>query len=338
VALASQLNDPETFDYVDTLTNFSLATPERQLQRLRSGKAASSSLAILRGVVRVTSLLILGRIPEADDEIVSFSDLVRRSRSPQASWYADLMLATRAHMDGRYQEAKQLASRYLMAGNKYGDRNAIHSYEAQGVMRAFDAGGVAVYESRVRAMVKAFPRMVAWRGGLLLILLELGRLDEARVELGRIMAHGPVGDLPMNEWYVTVGALSLACGVLGDQEIGAKLYDELKPHAEQLVVFGYCTYCLGSTHRLLAALATGMREWHVARAHFELAAAKNIEIGAIACNAPVFFEFARMLKTAGDESEAMKWAAEAERLASRFAMGRLAERASGLAKSCPRSI
>lgn len=335
VAIASRSEDPEARQYVQTvesLLNFSLVHPERQLQLVPNQSGSNSSLELLQGLSRVTSLLILGRIIEADEEILRFAELVERSRHPQSRWYVDLMRATRAQMEGRYEQAAHLASSFLALGKKYGDRNAVHSFEAQRVMQAFDFGGIESYEPRVRAMVEAFPRMVAWRAGLALVLIELNRIEEARSQLHRVIAAGPVASLPPSEWYVTAATLALACGALGESTLAARLYADLLPHADQFVVFGYCTYCLGSTQRLLAALASGMGRWDAAKSHFEAAIARNSAIGALACNAPIYFEYARMLRAAGRESDAITWSRRAAKVALQFGMVRLAEKSRDLAR------
>jgi tetratricopeptide (TPR) repeat protein len=317
------VGDRDTSEYVDaaaSLINFSLLHPERQLGAV---SVRSESLEIFQRVLRVTSFLLLGQVDEADAEIVRFADLVRRSRHPQARWYIDLMRSTRALMEGQHDDYAQLASRYLALGEKYGDRNAMQSYAAQSLMRAFDLGGLEVYETRARSLVETFPSMVAWRAGLVLILAELDRVEDARSELYRLLDAHPLENSKPNEWYGTATGLALACAILGEPETSARLYAELHPHANQLVVFGYCSYCMGSTHRLLAALATGMKRWETADSHFEAARARNTMIGARACNARVYFEHARMLRAAERWSEANHCAERAEELASEFRMIRL---------------
>jgi DNA-binding winged helix-turn-helix (wHTH) protein/tetratricopeptide (TPR) repeat protein len=243
VQLAMQLDDPEATQYVNVLINFSLTQPERQLGSIGSCGSLSASLELLQRLVRVTALLVLGRVRDADREILDYSELVERARHPQARWYADLMRATRALMEGRHEQGEQLALRFLSLGMKHGDRNALHSYEAQRVMRAFEVGGIEVYEPRVRAMVETFPRMVAWRGGLTLVLLELGRLDEARSELYRVAEDYCSAKLPLSEWYVTAAALALTSSALGEAEIAERVYSDLLPHA---AAAHPCTWRTGS--------------------------------------------------------------------------------------------
>lgn len=334
VAIAARAGDAETRQYVDTveaLINFSLVHPERQLARVPNPSGSSASLELLQRLLRVTSLLLLGRVVEADAEILCFSELVAQSRHPQARWYVDLLRATRALMEGRYEEATESTSRYLVLGEKYGDRNAAQSHYAQSLMRAFDFGGLEIHELRTRSIVEAFPRMVAWRAALALVLTELDRVEDARLELHRVIDSRPLETSRPNEWYGTATALALTCGTVNEPEIAEKLYATLLPHAEQLVVFGYSSYCVGSAQRLLAALASGMGQWNLAASHFDAAESMNAAIGAHACNVRVYFERARMLRAAGQRSEGMRWAGRAAEVAAEFGMTRLAARSRDLA-------
>jgi tetratricopeptide (TPR) repeat protein len=328
--LASEIEDVETREFVSTsasLINFSVAEPELQVREIRTN---SESLEILQRVLRITSQMLLGRVTDADAEILSFAELMSCSRYPQARWYVDLMRATRAEMSGRYDEGDRFASRFLAEGQKYGDRNAVQSYGAQKLMRALDVGDLNTHECRVRSMVEAFPRTLPWHAALVLVLAEVGRLDEARSELHRTVAARTLERSRPNEWYGTATGLALSCGLLGEPAIAERWYEQLYPRAEQLVVIGYMSSCLGSVHRLLASLASAMRHWDRACTHFEAAFAKNLAIGARACNASVCFEYARTLKRMGRRPESALWAARAVSIGREFGMTRLVEKSRSL--------
>jgi predicted ATPase len=339
--LAGHVDDVESKEYIRTveaLINFSLIAPEDLLRLVDGQQAVSPSLELLQRVLRVTALIIAGRITDADLEIAKFSELVARSRHPQARWYVDLLKSTRALMEGRYGDADASSAAYLALGEKYGDRNASQSYAAQSVMRAFDFGDLDLHEHRIRKLAEMFPRMMAWRAAHALILAELNRVDESRAALRAVVDCSALEHSRPNEWYGTATCLALTCGIVGDRAIASKLYAELLPYRHQFVVFGYCSYCLGSTHRLLGALATGMREWDVATSHFEAALSRNSAIGAWACNARVHYEYARMLITAGKRLESGIQATRTLDLTVRFGMTLLATKANALLKEARRSV
>jgi len=303
------------------LVNFSLTEPEHQLMRVSQSDVA---LAILQRVVRVTSLMLLNRIVEADLEIARFTDLVRTSRHPQASWYVDLLAATRALMDGRYEQAKVLANRYLAVGSKFGDRNAVQSFALQTLMAAIDTDMRSIEQSSVRDMVIAFPNMLGWRAGLALYLAETGCFEEARLEIRRAIDAGALERSRPTEWYATYAGLALSCGIMGDISIARQLYAKLHPMANHLIVVGYGSYCAGSTHRLLAILASLMGEQKAAKEHFAAAIKANAANGSMACNARVYFERARMLLAIGDRAEFLHCAEKSKAIARSLGMKRLA--------------
>jgi tetratricopeptide (TPR) repeat protein len=332
VQFAAESGDREAIEYVSTVSsfvNFSLVQPVPLVKRISRRNVAPE---ILQRLLRVTSLLLSGRANEADAEIVRFTHLVQRSRHPQARWYIDLMRATRAHMKGQYAEAAALGTQYLALGLRFGDRNALHSYAVQTIMSSFDIGGVEVLEPRVKQMVEAFPGMPGWRSGLALFLAELGRHDDARVEFKRAVDGGALEKARPNEWYGAVGGLALSCGVLGERATAEKVYAALLPHRDHFSVIGYSSYCLGSTERLLAAAASGSERFAEATVHFEAAIARNLSIGARACNARVYFEQARMLDLLGRRAEMAASARSAVEIARSYGMERLAGMAGRLAR------
>jgi DNA-binding winged helix-turn-helix (wHTH) protein/tetratricopeptide (TPR) repeat protein len=326
VRIASEARDADASEYVRTATSlihFSLDPSERQVAPI---SVRDPSLEILQRVLRATSLLLLGKVDDIDAEIQRFSHLVDRSKNPQGRWYVDLMKSTRALMEGRFQDAARLAAGYFALGARIGDRNALHSFAVQTLMASFDVGGVEAHEPLLRDLVSSFPNIVGWRSGLVLFLAEVGRCEEARRLLSQVVADGDLQRAMPNEWYGVYAGLSLASGELDHQDAAAILYTALRPLAANLFVVGYSSYCGGSTHRLLAVLASVMREWDLARTHFEEAISRNASIGANACNGRVYFEYARMLFAAGDSTEAARRARQAEEIGLRFGMSRLIHR------------
>jgi hypothetical protein len=193
-------------------------------------------------------------------------------------------------------------------------------------MASFDVGGVEGHEPLLRDLVSSFPNMVGWRAGLVLFLAEVGRLDEARHGLSNAIANEDLERARPNEWHAVAAALSLASAELGDRATAASLYEALLPHASNLFVVGYSSYCGGSTHRLLGVLACAMEEWELARAHFERAISRNAAIRADACNGRVHFDYSRMLDLVGDAAGATHQATRAREIALGFGMKRLLAR------------
>jgi tetratricopeptide (TPR) repeat protein len=79
---------------------------------------------------------------------------------------------------------------------------------------------------------------------------------------------------------VGTALLGEACAHLGDAARAEVLYDRLLPLADGLVVCANGIVCLGATSRVLGCLATTLRRFETAEAHFEHALALNTRIGA----------------------------------------------------------
>jgi hypothetical protein len=329
ISLAVESGDLEAVRYARTgsaIVNFSLADPELNLAALPKADMANGSLGMLQRLVRITSLMLLGDMAMTDKEILKFVQSIDPSTQPQDRWYADLLLATRAQMEGRLEEAADLGARFVASGMRFGDQNALQSHFLQRMMQCLDTNGVEGLEDGMREMVATFPAMVGWRAGFALLLAELERVDEARIELRKVAASLRLNSPRPTEWYATIAALALANAVVREPGISEWLYGMLFAHADQFVVVGYSSYCLGSAHRLLGVLASEMMEWDKAKSHFESAVFRNEEVGSRGCNARIFLECATMLRAAGRCELSREWAETGSRLASEFGMARLGER------------
>jgi tetratricopeptide (TPR) repeat protein len=133
-------------------------------------------------------------------------------------------------------------------------------------------------EEAVRGLIALYPAVPAWRCGLALLLLELGREDEAREAVGAV---GGLADLPRDaNWLIAVTLLAEVCARLGDAERAGELYASLLPYAGRNVVVGRATTCNGSASRLLGMLAAARGDTAQAERHFRDALAMNAAMGA----------------------------------------------------------
>ena len=122
-----------------------------------------------------------------------------------------------------------------------------------------EQGRLAEVEDAVRGFVELYPALPAWRGALALLLVELGREDEARAEFEGV-ARGGFAALPRDaNWLIGVTLLAEVCGALGDGARAEALYALLEPYAGRNVVVGRAATCNGSASRLLGMLAAALR-------------------------------------------------------------------------------
>ena len=138
-----------------------------------------------------------------------------------------------------------------------------------------EQGRLAEVEGAVRGFIELYPAIPAWRGALALLLVELGRPDEARAEFergrrGRLRRLREVAAFPRDaNWLIAITLMAEVCGALGDAARAAELYRLLAPYAGRNVVVGRNATCNGSASRLLGVLAAAQGEWDVAEGHFD---------------------------------------------------------------------
>ncbi len=328
-AMAERLGDRSTLAYVETarmLAEYSVESPEVYLDADPGVLLAKGDepIALLRQLLRITSLLHLGRIAEVDAAIEDFSVLAEKLRQPHSLWYVDLLRATRAQMEGRLDEAESLRNQFLAKGLRARDRNAIHSALAQGVLSSLDTGGVESYRKPVFQIVSSFPRVPGWRSGLAMTHAEIGLTGEAARDLDWLISSKVWLRRKRNDWFGSVAGMAVSANEIGHREAASVLYDQLLPHAQHLVVVGFSSYCWGSTHRLLGGLAAVLGDYCAAVEHFESALRLNSRVGARAAMARTMYVYGKfLLKEERDQVQARALLHEGVELAEEMGMARL---------------
>jgi tetratricopeptide (TPR) repeat protein len=196
-----------------------------------------------------------------------------------------------------------------------------------------EQGRLAEVEPAVRRFVERYPALLAWRAGLGLLLVELGRADEARDEFETLAARG-FDDLPRDaNWLIAVTLLAEVCGALADGARAESLYRLLEPYAGRNVVVGRAATCNGAAARLLGILAAAMHSWETAERHFISALEMHERMGARPWVARTQLAYAEMLLTRrqrGDKARARELLADAVLIADALGMGVVAQRARDL--------
>jgi AAA ATPase domain len=266
---------------VVALARFSVEDPLSLVGVPEDGMDGDAAASLTRSLMSVTANWILGDIERVRREIERFAGLAKGRQQFQSAWYEMLWRSALAQMEGRFREAAEFRESYLRRGKLAGDLNATHSFLLQAFMASLDLGGEEAFEGGIREMVSAHPRVLGWRSGLLLLLAEAGRLEEARGLLGQLDASGALGKAKRNEWYALVGAMAIASARVGATNIGRRVYGVLERHREQLAVVGYGSFCWGSTEQLLGLASVATGELDLARVHFDRAIAINGGVGAL---------------------------------------------------------
>jgi DNA-binding SARP family transcriptional activator/tetratricopeptide (TPR) repeat protein len=339
VELARRLGDPRTLATCLDARHYALWRPETVDERLEvaaelrlvAGETGDPELELEGAGWTVVDLLELGDVQGADVQIAAATKLAEALQRPIWLWWSSLLRCTRAQMAGAFDEAERLADATLEIGRHGQAENALNAYAQAMFNIRREQGRLAEVEPAVRGFIELYPMLVAWRAALALLLVELGRLDEARAEFDGLAFE----NLPRDaNWLIGVTLLAEVCGALGDGERAAELYEALEPYAGRNVVVGRAATCNGAAARLLGILASAMRSWELAESHFISALAMHERMGARPWVARTQLAYADMLLTRrrrGDRARARELVGEAIGIAETLGMGVVAQRARELA-------
>jgi tetratricopeptide (TPR) repeat protein len=309
VTLARGLGDPQTLATCLDARHYALWRPETVHERLevaeelrRIAAALGDPELELEGAGwTVVDLLELGDVAGADAHIAAAARLAEALHRPLYLWWTSVFRCTRAQLDGDFERAERLAQETLAIGQPGQAENATHVFAQSMFNIRREQGRLGEVEEAVRGFIALYPAVPAWRCGLALLLLESGRADEAREQVGAV---GGLADLPRDaNWLIAVTLLAEVCARLGDVALAEELYEALLPYAGRNVVVGRATTCNGSASRLLGMLAATRGDTAQAERHFRDALAMNAAMGARALVARTQLAWAEALldRGAGDD-------------------------------------
>ena len=264
VRIARRVGDPRTLAACLDARHYALWRPENTEERLAvaaelrdvAEEAGDPELELQGAAWTIIDLMELGDIDGVDIQIAAVSKLADALHRPIWLWWAGLFRATRALLDGRFDEAERLAQETLAIGQRGQAENALHYYAQCMYSIRREQGPPGRGRGRGAQLHRALPGDpgVAF-SALALLLIELGRPDEARAEF-EAAAGGGFADFPRDaNWLVAITLMAEVCGALGDSVRAAELYAMLEPYAGRNVVVGRNATFNGS--RLVAAGAAG---------------------------------------------------------------------------------
>jgi DNA-binding winged helix-turn-helix (wHTH) protein/tetratricopeptide (TPR) repeat protein len=276
---------------------------------------------------RLADLLELGDIRGVDLEIDAIAWLADELHRPQHQWFVAVFRAMRAHMNGRFEEADQLARKALAIGERVHRETAVGWYGVQTSALQRAQGRLDEAAAALQIFRKQYPWVPTWRCEYALALALLGREAEARAEFDEI-ARGGFEDLRRDlTWLTAVAFLAETAAILGDEARAALLYELLLPHASRTVSVSPGVACYGSVARYLGRLAATLGRDAEAARHFEAALTANSRLGARPYVAETQADFAALLASVpGERDRARELAAAAGATAADLGMAPLAAR------------
>jgi DNA-binding SARP family transcriptional activator len=242
------------------------------------------------------ALMVRGETGAADSEFASMARIAQELRQPIQTWILWVAEAMRETFAGRLDRADEVLMRAAQLGSGAQGLDATYYYamnlQAWALRR--EQGRLAEIEHSLERYLEDYPAVFVFRALLANVHVELGRDDQARVELERLAADD-FADLELGmDWFLGASVLAEVCAVFGDAERAQPLYEALLPYPAYNV-FAMPEISLGSASRPLGVLATIMSRWDEAEGHFERALEMNARMGSPPWVAHTQHDYGRML-------------------------------------------
>ena len=226
---------------------------------------------------RIFDLIQSARVDEARACHEELKQIAAEVHQPFFAHFAVGWSASFAQMEGRLDEAEQLAAESAAMRSRMETADAESVFAAQLFMIRMAQGRLHELVDAVEQFVEEYPVLAAWRAALPLVYISAGREDDARREVERNVAE--LDRVPRDFfWLTTMTALGEASAKLAHPEASAVLYDTLAPYARCIVQVGYAG-CLGPVSRVLGLLAAARGDHESAVAHLEYALAMTQATG-----------------------------------------------------------
>ncbi|MGI8863935.1 MAG: hypothetical protein ACR2JH_05960 [Solirubrobacteraceae bacterium] len=337
VATAEQTGDPRVLAYVLSNAHWALWTPDNVQERLRMAdeiirlaRAARDHDLEFDGLHwRVSDLMELGAVAEAEREVTTWSEQAQEHRRLYPQWLVAVFRAMRKLEQGQLDEGERLALEAMEIGQRGHNENALQLLGVQLATVRREQGRYSELEPGLLAFVEQYPAIPAWRCALALMFSESGRLPEARAQFDRLAGDRFEAITRDMFWLPAMGIVSQVCVNLGDSERADQLYELLSPFRDRNMMLGTVATSWGSAARTLGALAATAGRLEVAAHDYEDALQHNARFRANVWLAHTQHEYAALLAARGDpgdRSRAQELEAQALEAAERMQLARLTER------------
>lgn len=244
---------------------------------------------------RASALLELGRPEEAFEEVAALDRIATASRLPSAQWQATSYQAVQAVLEGRLDDAEQVAARCFVLGQKVRPQVAMQAFSGHMYSVRFNQGRLDELEGSVTGFTEDEGGLPIWRAVLAHLHKHLGHTEEARAAF-QYFAERDFAGIPKNTTYLSaIATLAEVCPTAGDATAAARLYDLLLPYSGRAVVLGWASVVQGAVDHHLGVLAVAMGNWDAAANHLDAATALHARLGAHHWQGRTELAYARML-------------------------------------------
>ncbi len=243
--------------------------------------AADARAELLGRRLRLVALLERGDVTDADFEISTFASRLAAVQQPLYAWCPPLWRAARAWAAGQERDAAALLDDAAAAGEGAGSANAeMLVTVARWLALVADGDGEAQYQLMTGVGAEVGYVGTDFEVSKALCAASVGHLDAARAALDRL--NEPMRSSPVDsEWTAMLVQATAAVALVGGHPVAVWLYEVLLPHRHRHAVDGIGAFLHGSVERPLGTLAAVLGRTEDARAHFAVARAAHVAIGAV---------------------------------------------------------
>lgn len=315
---------------------FTLRSPEHLHERIGigerlielAGRGRHDDMSFLGTVGLAADVMRLGQLPRFRALVGSLEAMAARARRPLWRWYATVMRAQLAAVDGEVDDAYAFTEAAATLGRQLGVDVARAYHLAQLCVLHRDRHGLAPLLAQIEDVAAGLPYFVTIRGLAALAAASSGRMDAASWEVERLSGDRFAAVPRDSLWVATVALLLEAAAISGSPHTGT-LVELLGPHRGSFVVQGLPN-CWGSVDRFVGRGHLALD--HPGPAAECLAAAFSMEskIGAPLFVARTRLDQARLAVNNGDSEEGRALAAQVRATAERLELTALAEEAGQL--------
>jgi DNA-binding CsgD family transcriptional regulator len=308
VAVARAAGHDATLASVLSARHVALWGPTDPLERLSladeivtvAERLGDRELAVHGHAWRLVDLLELGRVTAADHAISAHARLARELGQPLHIRDSALWAATRALLDGRFEDAERESQRALSLGKRAHDPHAEMFWWAQRYWLVLEQDAstrdITDLLDVSLELAQRYHHVPAWRGKIALLHARLGHRDAAAAASSQLSAERLAG-LPRDAvWLGGLYYLAEVAAFLSDRPQAATLYELLRPFSDRVVVIDRALVCLGSVSRVLGLLAGVLADRSTAVAHLRNSLASHEAMGARPLTARNRVELARLLR------------------------------------------
>jgi class 3 adenylate cyclase len=287
-------------------------------------------------VYRLAGRLAVGDIPGMDADLAAYERLADLLRQPQHSWHVPLLKATRAMIDGRFDDAERLIEEAFAAGRRAEEPVSAQFHMVQlGLLRRLrrrpdDLAATAASIAELTQLAENYAAIPAWRCSLAITHAELGNRAEARAVFESLAANG-FASIPSDaQFVVSMSLLAEVADFLGDAERAQQIYDRLLPYDGLNVVAGRAAASNGPVACYLGNLAAVCGRLADAERHYVAALDMTARMGDRPFGARARYRLARLLlrrDAAGDRERGLDLLRETVEIAQEVGMEELVREA-----------